>query len=109
MAGTRPARLGDRDAGQRLSHHRRGRARPDRRLQRSLQVVRHPSYTGLLLIVAGFGAALGNCLSLTVCVVLPLPAILWRIHVEEAELNHVLGEAFRSYQSDRARLIPRFW
>ena len=70
--------------------------------------VRHPSYAGLLLIVAGFGAALGNWLSLTVCVVLPLPAILWRIHVEEAELNHVLGEAYRTYQSDRARLIHGF-
>jgi protein-S-isoprenylcysteine O-methyltransferase Ste14 len=71
--------------------------------------VRHPSYAGLLLIVAGFGAALGNWLSLTACVVLPLPAILWRIHVEEAELNRVLGEAYRTYQSDRARLIPRLW
>jgi protein-S-isoprenylcysteine O-methyltransferase Ste14 len=58
--------------------------------------VRHPSYAGLLLIVAGFGAVLGNWLSLTACVVLPLPAILWRIHVEEAELNRVLGEAYRT-------------
>jgi protein-S-isoprenylcysteine O-methyltransferase Ste14 len=69
----------------------------------------HPSYTGLLLIVAGFGAALGNWLSLTACVLLPLPAIVWRIHVEEAELNRVLGEAYRTYQSDRARLIPWLW
>ena len=92
-----------------LSHHRRGRARPDRRLQRSYRWVRHRSYAGLLLIVAGFGAALGNWLSLTFCVVLPLPAILWRIHVEEAALNHVLGEAYGTYQSDRARLIPRLW
>lgn len=71
--------------------------------------IRHPSYAGLLLIVAGFGAALGNWLSLTACVVLPLPAIVRRIHVEEAELNRVLGEAYRTYQSDRARLIPRLW
>jgi protein-S-isoprenylcysteine O-methyltransferase Ste14 len=71
--------------------------------------IRHPSYMGLLLIVAGFGAALGDWLSLTACVVLPLPAIVWRIHVEETELNRVLGEAYRTYQSDRARLIPRLW
>ena len=71
--------------------------------------IRHPSYSGLLLIVGGFGAALGNWLSLTACVVLPLPAIVWRIHVEEAELNRVLGEAYRTYQSDRARLIPHLW
>ena len=71
--------------------------------------IRHPSYAGLILIVAGFGAALGNWLSLVACVVLPLPAIVWRIHVEEAELNRVLGQAYRAYRSDRARLIPRFW
>ena len=71
--------------------------------------IRHPSYAGLLLIVAGFGAALGNWLSLLACVVLPLPAIVWRIHVEETELNRVLGQTYRAYQSDRARLIPRVW
>jgi protein-S-isoprenylcysteine O-methyltransferase Ste14 len=71
--------------------------------------IRHPSYAGLLLIVAGFGAALGNWLSLAACVVLPLPGIVWRIHVEEAELTRVLGQAYRAYQSDRARLIPRLW
>jgi protein-S-isoprenylcysteine O-methyltransferase Ste14 len=71
--------------------------------------IRHPSYTGLLLVVAGFGAALGNWLSLAACVLLPLPAIVWRIHVEEAELNRVLGQAYRTYQAGRARLIPRLW
>jgi protein-S-isoprenylcysteine O-methyltransferase Ste14 len=71
--------------------------------------IRHPSYTGLLLIIAGLGAALGNWLSLAASVVLPLPAIVWRIHVEEAELNRVLGQAYRTYQSDRARLIPGVW
>ena len=71
--------------------------------------IRHPSDAGLLLIVAGFGAAVGNWLSLAACVLLPLPAIVWRIRVEEAELNRVLGHAYRTYQSDRARLIPRLW
>jgi protein-S-isoprenylcysteine O-methyltransferase Ste14 len=71
--------------------------------------MRHPSYTGLLLIVAGFGATFGNWLSLAACVLLPLPAIVWRIQIEEAELNRVLGQAYRAYQSDRARLIPRVW
>jgi protein-S-isoprenylcysteine O-methyltransferase Ste14 len=71
--------------------------------------IRHPSYTGLLLIVAGFGAALGNWLSLAASAVLPVPAVVWRIQVEEAELNRVLGQAYRSYQPDRARLIPWLW
>jgi protein-S-isoprenylcysteine O-methyltransferase Ste14 len=71
--------------------------------------IRHPSYAGLLLLVAGFGAAFGNWLSLAACVVLPLPAILRRIQVEEAELDRVLGPAYRMYRSGRARLIPRLW
>ena len=66
-----------------------------------------------LLIVATLGAAiiaaLGNWLSLVACVVLPLPAIIWRIHVEEAELNRVLGQTYRTYRFDRARLVPRVW
>ena len=69
----------------------------------------HPSYTGLLLILLGFGLAVGNWLSLAACVVVPLPALVRRIHIEEAELNRVLGDAYRSYASDKARLIPRLW
>jgi protein-S-isoprenylcysteine O-methyltransferase Ste14 len=72
--------------------------------------VRHPSYAGLLLIAAGFGVVRGAWVSLAVCVVLLLPALVRRIHVEEAELGHVLGEAYRAYQSTtRARLIPWLW
>jgi len=71
--------------------------------------VRHPSYTGLLLIVAGFGLAADNWVSLLACLVLPLPAFVRRIHVEEAELNRVLGDAYRSYQASTARLIPGIW
>jgi protein-S-isoprenylcysteine O-methyltransferase Ste14 len=71
--------------------------------------IRHPSYTGLLLIVAGYGLALGNWLSCAACLVLPLPAILRRIRIEEAELDRVLGETYRSYQATTARLIPRLW
>jgi protein-S-isoprenylcysteine O-methyltransferase Ste14 len=71
--------------------------------------VRHPSYTGLLLIVAGFGLASGNWLAFVVCAVVPLPAVLWRIHVEEAELDRVLGDAYRAYRRRTTRLVPRVW
>jgi protein-S-isoprenylcysteine O-methyltransferase Ste14 len=71
--------------------------------------IRHPSYAGLLLIVAGLGLALGDWPSAAVCLALPLPALAWRIHVEEAELGRVLGEAYRAYQAGTARLIPGGW
>jgi protein-S-isoprenylcysteine O-methyltransferase Ste14 len=71
--------------------------------------VRHPSYTGLLLIVSGFGFANGNWLALATCVLVPMPAVLLRIQVEEAELNRVLGDPYRAYQTRTKRLIPRLW
>lgn len=72
--------------------------------------VRHPSYTGLLLTVAGLGIARGALVSLAICVLLLLPALIWRIRVEEAELERVLGEAYRAYESNTtARLVPRLW
>jgi protein-S-isoprenylcysteine O-methyltransferase Ste14 len=71
--------------------------------------IRHPAYAGLLLVVAGFGLAIGNWLSLAVCLLLPLPSVLWRIHVEEAELERVLGDAYGAYRARTTRLIPWLW
>ena len=72
--------------------------------------VRHPSYTGLLLIAAGLGVARGAWVSLAACALLLVPALVRRIHVEEAELDHVLGDDYRTYRSHTtARLIPRVW
>jgi protein-S-isoprenylcysteine O-methyltransferase Ste14 len=71
--------------------------------------VRHPSYSGLLLILIGCGLASGNWLALVVCALLPLPALLRRIHVEEAELTSVLGDRYRVYETQTKRLIPGVW
>lgn len=71
--------------------------------------VRHPSYTGLLLIGLGFGVGAANWLSLVICGVVPLLGLLPRIAVEEAELVRVLGQQYRSYQNKTHRLIPGVW
>jgi protein-S-isoprenylcysteine O-methyltransferase Ste14 len=71
--------------------------------------VRHPSYTGLLLIVAGAGLAVGNWLGVAACLVLPPPAVVLRIAVEERELVSVLGEPYRAYQGRTRRLVPGVW
>src|SRR2546421_5190347 len=63
------------------------------------RVVRHPSYSGLLLIFVGVGFTLGNWLSVTACVVLPFLGLLVRIRAEEAVLNRRLGEPYRSYSA----------
>jgi protein-S-isoprenylcysteine O-methyltransferase Ste14 len=51
----------------------------------------------------------GNWLALVICIVLPLPAMLRRIQVEEAELTGVLGDRYRGYQAQTKRLIPGLW
>jgi len=71
--------------------------------------MRHPSYTGLLLIALGFGLGAANWLSLLVCAVGPALGLLPRIAVEEAELTRVLGERYRSYQQATHRIVPGLW
>jgi protein-S-isoprenylcysteine O-methyltransferase Ste14 len=71
--------------------------------------VRHPSYTGLLLIIAGIGFNYGNWLSLASLVLFPLIGFIYRIRVEEAALAATLGEAYTSYATGRKRLIPFVW
>jgi protein-S-isoprenylcysteine O-methyltransferase Ste14 len=60
--------------------------------------VRHPSYTGLLLIALGFGLGVGNWLSLAICALIPL-----------VELARVLGDQYRCYQKATRRLVPGLW
>jgi len=71
--------------------------------------VRHPSYDGLLLIASGYGLGAAGWPGLATCAVVPLPALLWRIHVEEAELTAVLGDRYRAYRAQTRRLIPGLW
>jgi protein-S-isoprenylcysteine O-methyltransferase Ste14 len=71
--------------------------------------VRHPSYSGLLLVALGFGLGAGNWLSLVVCAAVPPLGLLPRIAVEESEMTRVLGERYRSYQRTTHRLVPGVW
>jgi protein-S-isoprenylcysteine O-methyltransferase Ste14 len=71
--------------------------------------VRHPSYTGLLLTLAGIGLALGNWAALLALVVVPVGGLVVRIRVEERALLDGLGEPYRRFAAKRARLIPRVW
>jgi protein-S-isoprenylcysteine O-methyltransferase Ste14 len=73
------------------------------------RVLRHPSYTGLLLALAGVGLASANWVGLAGMALLPLTAILWRIHVEEGALMTTLGDRYRCYAAQHKRLVPLVW
>lgn len=71
--------------------------------------VRHPGYTGVLLVVIGAGAVSGNWVGLAGWTLLVLFPLLYRIHVEESALLKTLGNSYRSYADHHRRLIPRIW
>jgi protein-S-isoprenylcysteine O-methyltransferase Ste14 len=73
------------------------------------RIIRHPAYAGTLLIAAGIGVFLGNWLSVTILVVIPLLGHLPRIKVEERELELGLGETYRQYEAGTKRLVPGVW
>jgi protein-S-isoprenylcysteine O-methyltransferase Ste14 len=73
------------------------------------RVLRHPSYTGLLLAFAGFGLMLGNWVSTIGAVGLLLIAVIYRLRIEERALSAALGDRYREFAASRARLIPYVW
>jgi protein-S-isoprenylcysteine O-methyltransferase Ste14 len=70
------------------------------------KLIRHPSYTGLLLICLGYGIAIQNWLSLACAVITPLLVLLYRIHVEEPVLLASMGEEYREYQKHTKKILP---
>ena len=70
------------------------------------RVMRHPSYTGMMLIFLAMGLATTNWLGLGIIVVLPAAALLYRIHVEEAALTGAFGAEYVAYSAKTKRLIP---
>jgi protein-S-isoprenylcysteine O-methyltransferase Ste14 len=71
--------------------------------------VRHPSYSGLILILIGFGIGIGNWLSLAICAFLPTIALIRRIRIEEDEMIRVLGPDYEAYREGTKRLVPGLW
>jgi protein-S-isoprenylcysteine O-methyltransferase Ste14 len=71
--------------------------------------VRHPSYTGTLLIVVGIGALWGNWLGLGALTVLSAVGVAYRISVEEKALLGELGDRYRTYAEHHKRLLPFVW
>ncbi len=68
--------------------------------------VRHPSYTGALMLFLGLGLGMGNWLSLVVITVPVFAAFWWRMRIEETALAEALGEPYRIYMKRTKRLIP---
>ena len=73
------------------------------------RLVRHPSYSGVLITVLGFGLALTNWLSTLVVVACTFAGFSYRVHVEERALREAIGEPYRHYMRRTRRFIPYIW
>jgi protein-S-isoprenylcysteine O-methyltransferase Ste14 len=73
------------------------------------RVLRHPSYTGIILIGLGVGLAAANWAALAGVTLLILTPLLWRIHIEENALSTMLGDRYRGYAAQHKRLVPLVW
>ena len=71
--------------------------------------VRHPGYTGVLLIVLGAGLVNSNWIGLGGWTLLILLPLLYRIHVEENALLIALGDRYGAYAAHHKRLVPLIW
>ena len=68
--------------------------------------VRHPSYSGLLLIFLAIGVHSRNWIGLLLLLASTTAALLYRIHVEEAALREAFGDEYVRYARATKRLIP---
>lgn len=68
--------------------------------------MRHPSYTGMVLMFFAVGLAERNWISLLILVIVPNTALFYRIHVEEAALRSAFGDEYVEYSQRVKRLLP---
>lgn len=73
------------------------------------RVLRHPSYTGLLVGLLGIGLLIGNYASAVLFELLVIAGVLYRIKVEEKVLLDGLGDDYAAYMRETDRLVPGVW
>ena len=73
------------------------------------RLIRHPSYSGALLMGAGIGLSIRQAYAPLVIVATSLAAYVIRIAVEERALAQGIGEPYRAYMRRTKRLIPYLW
>jgi protein-S-isoprenylcysteine O-methyltransferase Ste14 len=71
--------------------------------------VRHPGYSGLVLMALGITLGYSSLIGLLSIPILLLPGLAYRTDVEEELLAEHFGETYRQYARRTRRLIPFIW
>ena len=83
----------------------------DHRLVQSgpYRFVRHPGYTGFVLMALGVAVGYASWIGLAAVPILLLPALAYRMRIEENLLIEQFGDAYRDYVRKTKALIPGIW
>jgi protein-S-isoprenylcysteine O-methyltransferase Ste14 len=68
--------------------------------------IRHPAYTGMVIIYFGIALSLGSWLGAIAALLMMLSATLYRISVEEKVLIEAFGDEYRGYMKRTWKLFP---
>ena len=70
------------------------------------RMLRHPSYSGVLLAFLGFALSLRNWAAFLAVLLPILAAFIYRMKVEETALSRALGSSYETYMGRTKKLIP---
>ena len=71
--------------------------------------VRHPGYSGFLLLALGLACGYSSWIGLVALIALLLPGLAYRMKVEERLLIEQFGEEYRVYKLKTRLIIPLIW
>lgn len=69
--------------------------------------IRHPAYSGMILAHCGILLFFFNIITLIILIIIFIPAIIFRIIIEEKTLSNIVG--YKEFARKRKRLIPGIW
>ncbi len=72
-------------------------------------LIRHPGYAGFLLMALGVVVGYASLIGLAAVLFLLLPALAYRMRVEEKLLVEQFGDQYLQYSQKTKRLIPGIW
>jgi protein-S-isoprenylcysteine O-methyltransferase Ste14 len=68
--------------------------------------VRHPAYSGGMMLAIGIGLSFTNWVSLGFLTIIPALGYMFRVRAEERALVETLGEPYRAYMARTKRFVP---
>ena len=82
---------------------------PDQHLVTSglFRWIRHPSYSGGIITISGFGLAAGTWLGAILALTIVLLGYSYRVNVEEQAMLEAFGDEYREYMRRTGRFFPR--